>query len=679
MNATQSTAMACIFAGISVIKIKAGSKIPQGSWKQFQTRRMVTTDIKRDFPSGCNIALIGGDISGNLGCLDFDKPDLFQPFLDTLESVNPALRAKLTVWQETPSGGYHIVFRCTEPVGGNAKLAMSARYKDSEGKPRQDVFIETRGEGGYFLVAPSVVDGKKYTLHGSLEAIPVLLAEERDILHAIAKSFDESAQEAPQQAGGSRPVNGNRPGDRFNRENEWQQLLESEGWSFVKQVGDQQHWRRPGKQDGTSATLHLEKGLYCWSSNTTLPPQKPLDKFAFYTHCRFNGDFHAAAASLKDSDNSDNSDRFRQIRQIPTDSESFRQIPTDSDKSRSFSKDVLDYIESEPAPFTNNDLYSELCAKTRSEKKAICDALTYYKKLGKINSIEGRRGHWEVVEGDPEVMDLLAASTEPFNILLPLGISDHVRVRPGSIILVSGASNAGKTVFLLWVVRNFFQDPHIPPPLSNERIEVPRLTYLNSEMSAGELVTRIKGFGDAPTTWAQHVKFIERSHSFDKLVDPDGATFVDYLEVNEDFFNAGRFLAEIHRRLKGGVAVVAMQKKQGATHAKGGEMTLEKPRLALNLDKNEPHGFVCKITKAKEPVNCLRSLQGMERDFVITDRSEILPISDWRFVNESQRKMINAEYSRTHLPDLVKRDRVDYRTGQPIFSAAPEFAEEGVL
>lgn len=386
--------------------------------------------------------------------------------------------------------------------------------------------------------------------------------------------------------------------------------------------------------------------------------------------------------SFSFSDNSDNSDLSDRFRQIPMHSETFRQGSESYVKTRSLSKEVLAFIESEPAPFTSNDVYSELCARTKEEKKSICDALRYYKKLGKINSIEGKRGCWEVREDSPEIMDLMAADTTPFNILLPLNISEHCRVMPGSVVLVSGSSNAGKTLFLLAICRNFFA-PHIDTQnalhLSNERLDVARITYLNSEMSPGELVTRIKRFGDEPASWVPHVKFIARTHSFDKLVDPDGVTFIDFLEVNEDFFNAGKFIADIHRRLKDGVAVVAMQKKQGHAFAKGGEMTLEKPRLVINLDKNGSHGFTCKIAKCKEPADFMHTIQGMERDFVISGRSEILPISDWRFVNESQRKQINQEYARTGLPDRVKQDRIDYRTGEPLFMAPSIYAEEGAL
>ena len=671
--------------GMSPIPIRSGSKLAALKWQPFQKRRMSGEEVKRNFVNGCSVALVGGSVSGHLECLDFDQPSLFQPFLDTLESVNPELRDRLTVWQETPSGGHHILLRCDGPVGGNQKLAMSARYIGKQDRTRQDVYIETRGEGGYFLVAPS----QGYTFHGDLDAIPVLTTEERDLLHAIARSFDETEQQAPNQPDKSKSVTGDRPGDRFNRDTDWRTLLESEGWSFIKTVGNHHHWCRPGKSDGsTSATLN-EQGFFVFSSSTPLPVQKPLDKFAFLAYSRFSGDFTAAAHSLRVPDNSGHSGQTRTFTDASGRATDASRTGSGyaPDEKRALASEVLAFIENDPAPFETKDLYSELCAKTRREKKTISDGLAYYEKKGKIKRIVGKRGWWEVVKDEPEVMDLLSASATPFNISLPLEISNFATVRAGSVILVSGSSNAAKTLTLLSIVRNFFV-PNIylktPLHLSNERIdvaprgEIPSLNYLNSEMSAGELATRIRGFGDDPSTWVQYVRFIERSHSFDKLVVPDGVTFIDFLEVNEDFYQAGKFIADIHRRLKGGVAVVAMQKKQGHLYAKGGEMTLEKPRLAINLDRNEPHGFTCKITKCKEPVDFMRSIQGMERDFVVTGRSEILPISDWRFVNERQRQGMNAEYARSGLPDRVKGDRLDYRTLLPL-EAVPDSSLEGVI
>jgi hypothetical protein len=215
------------------------------------------------------------------------------------------------------------------------------------------------------------------------------------------------------------------------------------------------------------------------------------------------------------------------------------------------------------------------------------------------------------------------------------------------------------------VVRSLLADTHINsnvgPSFLKKREEGAKILYLNSEMSRQELVVRIRSFGDDPADWVKRVSFVERAHSFDRVINPDSINLIDFLEVNEDFFQAGKFIADIHRKLKAGIAIIAMQKKQGHDYAKGGEMTLEKPRLAINLDKNEPHGFTCKIVKAKEAVDFTKNIQGMTRDFVITGDSRILPISDWRFVSEKRRLAINNDYSQKNLPRKVRESGRDYR------------------
>ena len=89
-----------------------------------------------------------------------------------------------------------MAYRCTEPVSGSLKLAQ--RREDLDGpsevvrfgkkyKPRKDrdgrwhiilTMIETRGEGGLFLCAPS--PGYQLML-GDFTALPVLTASERDV------------------------------------------------------------------------------------------------------------------------------------------------------------------------------------------------------------------------------------------------------------------------------------------------------------------------------------------------------------------------------------------------------------------------------------------------------------------------------------------------------------------
>ena len=294
----KTMALAAIKAGMAPIPIRAGGKVPLDRWTDDQHHPMDETEIPRRFRNGCNLGIVCGAGSGNLECLDFDNASLFQPLLDTLEAVNPSLRQKLTVWQETPSGGYHLLYRCSAPVGGNAVLAH-----DRDGKAA----IETRGQGGQFLVAPSRAtskqDGKQrpYILHGTLQAVPTITAEDVALLHNIASSFDESGHQEqkrlPRNQGGT--ISGDRPGDRYNHVTDWNELLVRYGWRCLKTMGDRQHWQRPGKTGPeASGTLHPTKGFWCFSTSTPLPTQQPLTPFAVFTYMEYGGDFVAAARAL---------------------------------------------------------------------------------------------------------------------------------------------------------------------------------------------------------------------------------------------------------------------------------------------------------------------------------------------------------------------------------------------
>ncbi len=702
MSEMPDTVILCAEAGLSLIPAHPVQKNPQVQfWTAFQKIPATPEQIKKWFSNGHDYspAIICGAVSGNLECLDFDeKARQFDTWQELVKEQAPDLPQRLVI-QSTQNGGIHVAYRCPGiTLPGNQKLSTAAISVSGPGEHQHcgkgykalqyrgqwvvtPTLIETRGEGGYFLASP----GRGYKLlSGSFLDVPLITPAERQILIECAIILSEYSPERPAYQPRSLNHNseGQRPGDLFNSETTIQSLIEPDGWRYsgknkpMPDGAQAELWIRPGKDKGVSGTVYDNK-IHVFSSNCTpLEQRVTYCPFSYYTTINHHGDFHAAARSLaKNSkvtnvpETSGHSGKLRQVQNIPESSEHFRSasgIPPEKD--RVIAQDVLAFIESDPAPFSNNDLYSELCVRDRRSRKTALDALYYYEKKNKISKIDGKRGWWEVTEGEPETMDLLSATTDPYNILLPLDISEHIHIRPGSIILLSGSNNSGKTVFLLTILRGLFRNTHIHqninPSFINKREEgLPReLSYLNSEMSSGELCARIKGFGDDPAQWVQEVKFIERTHSFHKLVTPDGVTLIDYLEVNEDFFQAGKFLADIHKKLSNGLAIIAMQKKQGNSFAKGGEMTLEKPRLAFNLDKNEPHGFVCKITKAKEPVDFKRTIQGMERDFVIGENSKILPISDWRFVNEKQRRSINTDYDRNHLPSKVRNSGNHYKT-----------------
>jgi putative DNA primase/helicase len=289
-SSIQRAAIEYIGAGLSVIPIVADTKKSSVAWAKYQKEIMPLEDVNKLFSGGNNIALVCGAVSGNLECLDFDNPELFQPFIDTLESINPELLFHL-VRCKTPSGGYHLIYRCYQPIEGNKKLAMSA-----DGK----TWIETRGQGGYFLTFPSP---GYHLLENKLTDVPVLKVEEREILLNLAQSFSKKIE--PREAITRLPRDLGRPGDEYNKKADHSvfiELLDSAGWTRSGKIADGwEHWTRPGKSEGTSATFK-DNNLFVFSTNAGLPTG-PHNAFSVFAHLKHDGDFSEAAKNLKKQGN----------------------------------------------------------------------------------------------------------------------------------------------------------------------------------------------------------------------------------------------------------------------------------------------------------------------------------------------------------------------------------------
>ena len=143
-----ATAMAYLAAGLSCLPAAKARKHPAiGSWKNWQSRLPTEVEVRAWFSNQHDaICVVSGAVSGNLECMDFDQHgELFDAWM---QKVDTALLAKLVI-EQTPSGGYHVCYRCESPVEGNLKLARGMR----DGKLK--TLIETRGEGGLFLCAPT--------------------------------------------------------------------------------------------------------------------------------------------------------------------------------------------------------------------------------------------------------------------------------------------------------------------------------------------------------------------------------------------------------------------------------------------------------------------------------------------------------------------------------------------
>lgn len=271
-------------SGISVIPVKP-DKLPCIDWKAYQSR--IATIAEAEYWK-LPIAAVCGKVSGGLVCIDFDdKGSRFKGWYNIVKQSIPDV-AKSICFQKTPSGGYHAIFRSDLTIR-NTKLAEKAD---------RSVLIETRGEGGYFLVNPS--DGYEAKAGDFLNP-PKLSDENTNELLDIARSFNEHHEENNIPDHIQKPIlrYGKSPFDDYDESNTPIADLESEGWKVVSEKGDKVVLRRPGKERGISATWnHIPNRFYVFTSSTAFDPQKIYKPSAVYAILKHNGDYIAAAKAL---------------------------------------------------------------------------------------------------------------------------------------------------------------------------------------------------------------------------------------------------------------------------------------------------------------------------------------------------------------------------------------------
>ena len=84
-----------------------------------------------------------------------------------------------------------------------------------------------------------------------------------------------------------------------------------------------------------------------------------------------------------------------------------------------------------------------------------------------------------------------------------------------------------------------------------------------------EMKLRIGKFNLPQGFWG--FKGYDRASGFADAIVPDEINIIDYLEVSDNFFAVGGEIRDIFDKLRGGVAVIALQKKLNADMGRGGE------------------------------------------------------------------------------------------------------------
>lgn len=257
------------------------------------------------------LGLICGAASGGLELVELEGRAVEAGGLERLEQ-HFADHDLLDLWrllgtytEITPSGGVHWLLRVTDgPAARNTKLARTA-----DGI----VLAETRGQGGFVVIAPSAgrthPSGQPWELlAGQAGVVAQVSVAQRQAIHDMIALLDEyedahPAPAMPQPSPRPAPTGDElRPGDDFNTRTSWDEILRPAGWTPMHTDGTgRRYWCRPGKhpRDGHSAsTGGADDGvdrLWVFSSSAApFEPEQPYTKFAAWA--LLEGVDHAEAA-----------------------------------------------------------------------------------------------------------------------------------------------------------------------------------------------------------------------------------------------------------------------------------------------------------------------------------------------------------------------------------------------
>jgi hypothetical protein len=173
-------------------------------------------------------------------------------------------------------------------------------------------------------------------------------------------------------------------------------------------------------------------------------------------------------------------------------------------------------------------------------------------------------------------------------------------------------TNAGKTALMLDTVR-----------LNQDKW---KCWYFSTELGRHNAKKRINKHRDCKK-WK--FNFVDDFPNYYDVLRPDDMNFVDYVEVDAEgnYYKIPAILAGIQKRLRNGVAFVALQKPPSRDDAFGGDQTKAKASLFCAIDPAHPGGVI-KIVKGKN-WKTSENPRGMKHRFKILDGINVLPTGAW--------------------------------------------------
>lgn len=286
--------------GWRVIPLEPGFKHPRG-FNDWQTR--ATTDPERiqkgwsGKRASWGVSIVTG-VQSNLAVIDVDPRHGGDETLADLEHEHGRLPD--TVESITGGNGRHLLF----------KMPAGVVITNDAGK-RLGPGLDVRAEGGQIVAPPSIhpESGRSYEWEALSNPFDGVEPAEMPpwLVGMLTAPLEAPQPRRATRTTGTRLIE--RPGDRFNAEAQWADLLTRDGWTLHSarrgRDGDYELWTRPGKtaDEGASASLYYggSNSLKVFTSEAPgLTQEAAYDPFGYYAATQHAGDIGKAAKALGD-------------------------------------------------------------------------------------------------------------------------------------------------------------------------------------------------------------------------------------------------------------------------------------------------------------------------------------------------------------------------------------------
>ena len=280
--------------GLSVIPVGSDKRprLSDADTKGYKWKKHSDELLKPNgqFDKAYGIAIVCGKVSGGLEIIDIDskceivKGDLIKRYKQQVSTYDQNLLKKLVV-EQSPSGGYHFIYRTKIP-GANTKLASRhATAEELKADPQQKIYclLETRGTGGYFAAYPT--PGYKL-VQGGFDAIPMLTDLERMSLIQAALDLNEVVVQVslPVAKKAGKKEAGLSPLDDYNQRGDSLAVLQDAGWQVVKENSVNYLLKRPGFNASPYGGSYRKADnlFYVFTSSTEFEPGKAYGPTSVY-------------------------------------------------------------------------------------------------------------------------------------------------------------------------------------------------------------------------------------------------------------------------------------------------------------------------------------------------------------------------------------------------------------